>query len=117
MMTAWAGVTKAQGAVIATRPARQPLSVMPRSGLPSEIQQAAVAVSVAAAAARLVVSATSATALYPISLAMPIVLPGLNPNQPNQRIKQPMVAAVMLCPGIALMRPSEPYLPMRGPRI
>ena len=31
-----------------------------------------------------------------------IVLPGLNPNQPSQRTKQPMVASDRLCPGIAL---------------
>ena len=36
---------------MATRPAKQPLSVMPMSGLPSKIQAVAVAVSVAQAAA------------------------------------------------------------------
>ena len=73
----------------------------------------AVAVSVAAAAAMLVVTAISAMATG----STPIVLPGLKPNQPNQRIKQPMVAAVMLWPGMALTLPSVPYLPMRGPRM
>src|SRR5688500_6409072 len=51
MPTETAGVTNAQGAVIATRPARQPLIVMPMSGLPSTSQQVSVAVLVAAAAA------------------------------------------------------------------
>ena len=98
---------------MATRPARQPLSVMPISGLPSKSQQVSVAVSVAAAAAMLVVTAISAMATG----STPIVLPGLNPNQPNHRIKQPIVAAVMLWPGMALTLPSAPYLPMRGPRM
>ena len=67
----------------------------------------------AAAAAVLVVTAISAMA----SASAAIVLPGLKPNQPNQRTKQPIVAAVMLWPGIALTLPSLPYLPMRGPRM
>ncbi len=46
-----------------------------------------------------------------------IVLPGLKPNQPNHSTKQPIVAAVMLWPGIAFTFPSGPYLPMRGPRM
>ena len=37
------GVSDAHGAVIATRPARQPLIDMPRSGLPSHIQLSDVA--------------------------------------------------------------------------
>src|SRR5262245_19926204 len=82
-------VTNAHGAVIATRPARQPLSVIPRSGLPSKSQQVSVAVSVAAAAAVFVVTAISAIALGSAA----IVLPGLKPNQPNHSTKQPIVAA------------------------
>jgi hypothetical protein len=84
---------------------------MPISGLPSRSQQVIVAVIVAAAAARFVVTATSAMAAG----STPIVLPGLKPNQPNHRTKQPIVAAVMLCPGIAFTLPSVAYLPMRGP--
>ena len=49
-------LTNAQGAVMATRPARQPLSVMPRSGLTSS-QAAIVEEIVPAAAAMLVVTA------------------------------------------------------------
>src|SRR5882672_2706334 len=105
--------TNAQGAVIATRPARQPFSVMPRSGLPIMIQHVAVDVSVANAAAVLVV-----TVISPIARgSTPIVLPGLNPNQPNHRTKVPIVAAIRLWPAMGLTLPSAPYLPMRGPSI
>ena len=52
----------------------------------------AVAVSVATAAAVFVVTQMCAIA----SGITAIVLPGLKPNQPSQRIKQPIVAAVML---------------------
>ena len=38
MITAEAGVTNAQGAVMATRPARQPLTVKLKSGLPRRSQ-------------------------------------------------------------------------------
>ena len=69
------------------------------SGLPSSIHAVTVAVSVAAAAAVLVVTATVRRNRSPGST--PIVLPGLKPNQPNQRMKQPIVAAVMLWPGMA----------------
>jgi hypothetical protein len=43
------------------------------------------------------------------------VEPGLNPNQPNQRMITPSVVYAMLCPGIAFGLPSAPNLPMRGP--
>ena len=43
--------------------------------------------------------------------------PGLNPNQPTKRMKQPMMAKGIEWPGIALGLPSGPYLPMRGPMI
>ena len=71
----------------------------------------AVAVSVATAAAVFVV-----TQMCEISLGItPIVLPGLKPNQPSHKMKQPIVAAVMLWPGMAWGLPSAEYLPMRGP--
>src|SRR5258708_4893434 len=80
MTTDEATLTYAHGAVIATSPARQPLSVMPRSGFPSKSHAVTVAVSVATAPAVFVTTATSA--MKPGSAA--IVLPGLNPNHPSQ---------------------------------
>src|SRR3954469_22455468 len=47
----------------------------------------------------------------------PSVLPGLNPNQPNARMKQPISTAEMSCPMIGLAEPSRLNLPMRGPTI
>ena len=47
----------------------------------------------------------------------PSVLPGLNPNQPKARMKQPVRTMTMSCPGMALEEPSRLYLPMRGPTI
>ena len=46
----------------------------------------------------------------------PKVEPGLNPNQPNHRIKAPTADSVKLCPGIALAVPSSLYFPRRGPK-
>ncbi len=47
----------------------------------------------------------------------PSVLPGLNPNQPKARMKQPVRTITMSCPGMAFEEPSRLYLPMRGPTI
>src|SRR3970040_2179275 len=105
-------LTKAQGAVIATRPARQPFNVIPRSGFPRRIQAGIMEERGAAAAAMLVVVAT--WAMEGPSAAM--VEPGLNPNHPNQRTNTPMAAEVMLWPGMAFTLPPWPYFPIRGPR-
>src|SRR3990172_8439674 len=94
-------LTTLQGAVIATSPARVPLMIMLRSGLPSKSHAATVAERHPAAAAMLVLSAIEAIA----GGSTAIVLPGLNPNQPSQRIRQPRVADVMLCPGIGFTLP------------
>src|SRR3972149_10287210 len=105
-------LTYAHDAVMATRPASVPLSIIERSGLRSMIHAVSVAVSVAAAAAVLVVSAILAIA--PASAA--IVEPGLNPNHPSQRMSAPSVAVDILCPGIGLTLPSFVNLPSLGPR-
>src|SRR5947208_3049208 len=44
-------------------------------------------------------------------------LPGLNPNQPNARIRVPRTTIGISCPGMALALPSLLNLPMRGPRM
>src|SRR6267142_1571391 len=44
------------------------------------------------------------------------VLPGLKPNHPKARMKQPSTPIGMLWPGIGFAEPSLLYLPMRGPR-
>ena len=81
-------LTPSQGAVMATSPARQPLIIMLRSGLPNRSQAYKHEATVPAAAAMAVVVAMWAIA--PASAA--IVLPGLKPNQPSQRIKPPSAA-------------------------
>ena len=98
MMSDAPTVTNAHGAVMATRPARQPLTDMPRSGLPSHIQLSAVADSRPMNAAVLVVMKTCEMAFGSAA----IVDPGLNPNQPSQSTKQPMTPDVMLWPGIGV---------------
>ena len=52
------GVTRSQGAVIATRPASEPFRAIVRSGLPMTIQAVTSAAQVPAQAARFVVIAT-----------------------------------------------------------
>ena len=46
---------------------------------------------------------------------MPSVEPGLNPNQPTNRIRAPRPTSGIECPGMARGLPSGPYLPLRGP--
>src|SRR5579884_3128243 len=47
----------------------------------------------------------------------PRVLPGLNPNHPKARMKQPIRTMVMSWPGMAFDDPSRLYLPILGPMI
>src|SRR6266849_2723905 len=47
----------------------------------------------------------------------PSVLPGLNPNQPKARMKQPISTAETSWPMIGLLEPSRLNLPIRGPII
>ena len=78
-------MTNAQPAVIDTSPARQPLTVIEKSGLPYRRQAYSVATSVLAADDSAVVTAIRAIA----SGSTAIVDPGLKPNQPSQRIIPP----------------------------
>src|SRR4051812_8181361 len=104
MISEHSTLTNAQGAVIATSPASVPLTIMDRSGLPSSNQAVIVEVKVAMTAAMFVV-----TAMWPMETgSSAIVLPGLKPNQPNQRTSAPIQTEVMLCPGIALTWPLAP---------
>ena len=43
--------------------------------------------------------------------------PPLNPYQPNQSNKTPIIASGKLWPGIGFTFPSSPYFPLRGPRM
>jgi len=47
----------------------------------------------------------------------PSVEPGLNPNQPNARMKQPVSTMTMSCARMAFDFPVRSYLPIRGPSI
>ena len=74
-------------------------------------------VSVATAAARLVLKNTRPAETISSSLSMPTVLAPLKPNQQNQRMNTPSAAMDRLWPRMARGLPSFPYLPMRGPSI
>jgi len=97
--------------VMATKPAKQPLSVMPMSGLPSKSQHVAVAVSVAAAAAMFVVHRNFANGEWiDAHRAAGIETEPAKPqDQAANRGGSHIVA------GIALTLPSAEYFPMRGP--
>ena len=86
--------------------------VMPRSGLPTTIQEVMVEVSTAAMAEVLVVTRMCITSAGFWKL---MVEPGLKPNQPSHSTNRPITARDILCPGMAWGLPSRPYLPMRGP--
>src|SRR5437867_11874253 len=63
---------------------------------------------------------TEAVAVFSMMTAMrrsvePSVEPGLNPIQPNRRMKVPVTTKGLLCPGLALGEPFLLNLPMREP--
>src|SRR5262245_60479956 len=102
--TAEFGDTKAQGAVIATRPASIPLQAIVISGLPKRRYQKIIAAAEPAMAARLVFTATTEMRR---SVA-PSVEPGLKPIQPNSKIKVPVTTKATLCAGNGRGLPSGP---------
>src|SRR5260370_35260426 len=98
MMTADTGLTKPLGAVMATRPARIPLAGIVGSGLPFDHHMYSIALSDAAPPASIVLTAMRPMRRAPLPEAAR-VLPGLKPNGPNHRIKQPRMATATLGPG------------------
>src|SRR5688500_3089277 len=106
-----AGLVKAQGAVMATRPASMPLTIMPGSGLPTFHIITNMATTAPKAPASAVLVATTANCT---SVAASVEA-ALKPNQPNSRMKQPSMAMGTWWPGRVLADPSALNLPMRGP--
>src|ERR1700735_4306318 len=113
MITDAAGLTNAQGAVIATRPASIPLQAMVISGLPKRRYHRSIAAAEPATAARLVFTATTEMRR---SVA-PSVDPGLKPIRPKSKRNVPVTTNTMFEAGNARGLPSAPYLPSRGPRM
>ena len=99
------GATNAQAAVIATRAAMAPFSIIDRSGFLITSHEVMTAPRTPAAAARFVFSATYAKKPTPPKSTLSVE-PGLKPNQPNQRMITPSVVNAMLWPGMALGFPS-----------
>src|SRR5437764_12996165 len=64
--------------------------------------------------ASMVLTATDPMRSPPLPEA-PSVEPGLNPNQPKARMKQPVNTMTMSCPMRAFDLPVRVYLPRRGP--
>ena len=102
---------KAHGAVMATRPASMPLTIIPGSGLPVLRIITNIATTAPKAPAMAVLAATTANCT---SVAANVEA-ALKPNQPNSRMKQPSMAIGMWWPGSVFGEPSLLYLPMRGP--
>ena len=113
MTTADVGVTKAHGAVMATRPASMPLQAMVMSGFPNLKYQKSIAAAEPATAARFVLIAITEMRRS----VEPSVEPGLKPIHPKSRRKVPVTTKTTLEAGKARGRPSGPYFPRRGPRI
>ena len=104
-------LTKAHGAVIATRPASNPFAIMLGSGFPNFTIMKIMAVRAPPAEASMVLVATTA-----MRRSVPAsVEPGLKPNQPKARMNVPAMAIGMWWPGIATGLPSFVNLPSRGP--
>src|SRR4029453_1213004 len=98
MMAATYGSTKAHGAVMATRPASIPLTIIPGSGLPVRhiIQNIAAIDPKAAAMAVLAATIANWTSVDASVEA------ALKPNQPNSRMKQPTGAMGMWRAGVVV---------------
>ena len=100
--------------MIATSAAIAPFSIIERSGFLITSHEVTTAPITPAAAARFVFSATYAKKPTPPKSTLSVE-PGLNPNQPNQRMITPSVVNAMLWPGMAFGFPSAANLPIRGP--
>jgi hypothetical protein len=111
MTAACQGWMKAQGAVIATRPASMPLAIIPGSGLPARRMIQNIDTTAPKAPAVAVFTATTAKRT---SVAARVEA-ALKPNHPNSRMNVPRRAIGMWWPGRARGVPSFANLPMRGP--
>src|SRR3954468_1767435 len=113
MSAAAHGSTNAHGAVMATRPASMPFTIIPGSGFLNvgEYMHQNIAITAPKAAARAVLVATIANWM---SVAASVDA-ALKPNQPNNRMKQPSIAMGMWCAARVLLEPSLLNLPRRGP--
>src|SRR5258708_28663895 len=116
IMTAPTVLTKPEGAVMATKPANSPLPDMEASGFLYRSHMYNMAPKLPAIPASMVFTAMEPMRRLPFPDA-PNVEPGLNPNQPNARIKQPSRTSTMSWPGMATGLPSRVNFPMRGPSI
>ena len=110
-ITEFIGLITSAPAVIPTKPARDPLSTIDKSGFLLIDQDVIMAPTIPPAAARLVVTNTRET--RPGSAER--TEPPLKPYQPNHSKKTPIAAKGKLCPLIGLMSPLFEYFPIRGP--
>src|SRR5690606_38468806 len=102
-------------AVIETRPARAPLSAMVTSTFLYMIWVRIIAAITPPQAARLVLAKIRLMSeASPFEPSASCDAP-LKPNQPSHRMKVPSVASAIDEPGIGLILPSGPYLPLRAP--
>ena len=112
-MNAPTGLTKAQGEVMATSPARRPLHIMPMSGFlvgPNHHMNSTQLIVALMPASMVLVAMT------PMRPSMAdSELPGLNPNQPKARMNVPSCTIGMLCGAMGLATLPLRYLPSRGP--
>ena len=97
----------AQGAVIATRPAKEAFNVIETSGLPFLIHVKIIVVTAATAGAIVVVTNTDARPPTPFSC---VHAAPLNPYHPNQRMNVPRAPKVNEWPGIAFTLTTFPFL-------
>ena len=116
MIVANSGDGSAGSAVIATNPAKAPLSAIVRSAFPNTIRATIKAAMSPPEAAALVFKKTFATSLATAIPPSFKVDPPLNPNQPIHKINTPKVANGKFAPGMALTVPEALYFPLRGPK-
>src|SRR5271157_2424803 len=116
IITAPTGFTNPEGAVIATSPARNSLPVIDASGFLYMNHMYNMALIIPVALASMVFTAIEPMRRLPLPEA-PSVEPGLNPNQPKARIRQPVMTSTISWASMTCGLPARENLPIRGPRI
>src|SRR6188768_3973744 len=106
------GMMTSAPALMATKPARIPLSISDNSGFRLMKLYANMAPAPPAAPAKQVFTRTNEVRAGSADSTEP----PLNPNQPSHKTSTPMVTKGMLDPGMGFNSPRLPYFPRRGPK-
>src|SRR5580700_4227210 len=101
---------------MATKPAKNPLPVIEASGFPYTNHMYNMAAISPVALASMVLTAIELMRRPPLPEA-PRVEPGLKPNQPNAKMRHPVITSTISWARMTCGLPSRENFPIRGPKI